>query len=96
MNTDVLVQAVVAALVLEKLFEAIFGPLWKKFGWEPILKLYAALVVGSGVGMLTGLNAFPVFGMSPLAGQIMTALAIGCGTSFIYDLTDKPAQVVKC
>lgn len=89
MDLEVLAAVAVASLVLEKLFEAIFGPLWKKFEWDNLYKLYAAMIVGSGVGYLTGLNAFPVFEMSALAGRILTALAIGAGTTFIYDLIDK-------
>lgn len=89
MDIEVLGAVAIAALVLEKLFEAIFGPLWKKFEWDNLYKLYAAMVVGAAVGFLTGLNAFPVFAMSEMAGRVLTALAIGAGTSFIYDLIDK-------
>jgi hypothetical protein len=93
MDFEVLVAAVIAALVLEKLFEAVFGPLWEKLGWDPFFKLYAALVLGSVIAWATGLNAFPVFSVYPLVGRILTCLAIGAGTSFIYDLIDRGKKV---
>ena len=87
-----LAAAVVAAIILEKLFEAIFGPLWKKLGWDPFFKLYAAMIVGAGLGFATGLNALPVFALSPMVGRVLTALFIGCGSSVVYDLLDKVPQ----
>ena len=89
MNLTVLAGAVVLAIILEKLFEAIFTPLWDHFKWDTFYKLYAAIVVGTAVGMLTGLNAVPtLFVAAPVAGRVLTALFIGCGPSFIYDLVD--------
>lgn len=89
MDYGALAAAVVAAVVLEKLFEAVFGPLWKKFGWDAFYKLYAAMVIGSVVGFATGLNAFPMFTASPWIGRAITTLFIGAGPSVIYDLLDK-------
>lgn len=88
MDIELLGVAAVASLALEKLFEAVFGPLWERFGWDTFYKLYAALAVGGVLGFFTGLNAFPVFEV-PMIGRVLTAIAIGAGTSFIYDLMDK-------
>lgn len=92
MNFEILVSALMAALVLEKLFEAIFGPLWKKLSWDNFYKLYAAIALGSVLGFFTNLNAFPVFAI-PMIGRVLTALVIGCGTSFIYDLIDRGKEI---
>jgi len=93
MDFQSLGAALAAALVLEKLFEMLFKPLWDKFGWDSMYKLYVAILMGSGLGYMTGLNAFPVFAMSEMVGRVLTALAIGCGTSFIYDLIDKGKEI---
>jgi len=89
MDYGALAAAVVAAVILEKLFEAVFGPLWKHFGWDTFYKLYAAMVVGTAIGFATGLNAFPLFTASAWVGRTITALFIGVGPSVIYDLLDK-------
>ena len=93
MNFEALVAALLAALVLEKIFEATFGPLWTRFSIDPFYKLYAALGLGTLIAWATGLNAFPVFSVYPLVGRILTCLAIGAGTSFIYDLIDKGKKI---
>ncbi len=87
-----LAAAIVAAVILEKLFEAVFGPLWKATNWSNIYKFYAAMIIGTAVGFATGLNAAPVFAMSPWVGRVVTALLIGVGPSILYDLLDKVPQ----
>jgi hypothetical protein len=92
MDYAALAAAIVAAIILEKLFEAVFGPLWKQFAWPNIYKFYAAMVIGTALGVATGLNALPVFTAAPLAGRALTALLIGVGPSILYDLLDKVPQ----
>ena len=93
MNVTVLFGCAVIATVLEKLFEAVFTPLWNKFKWDSFYKLYTAMVVGTTIGMLSGLNAMPMFTAYPLIGRILTALFIGVGPSFLYDVIDKGKQM---
>lgn len=88
MDLAALATALVLAFVSEKLVEAIITPIWVKFGLDRFYLLYVGLVVGTGLGLCTGLDAFPFFDV-PLVGQALTSLVIGCGSTFLWDLVDK-------
>jgi hypothetical protein len=87
-DIPVLAAAAAIALVLMKLFEALLSPLWEKLKLDPFYKLYVTILLGGALGWFTGLNGFP--GFAPVEiGRVLTALAIGVGPSFLYDLMDK-------
>ncbi len=92
MDIEVLGVAIAAAWVLMKIIEAIISPLWERFELDRFWLLYVGLVIGGALGWFTGLNAFPVFVEAPLIGRVLTALVIGLGPSFIWDLLDGPKQ----
>jgi len=89
MNVEHLGLAALAAFVIERLVEALVKPLWTHLKLNPVWLLYVAWAIGSPLAWFTGLNAFPVFAESALVGRVLTCLAVGLGSSFIYDLTDK-------
>jgi len=92
MDVEQLGAAIVAAFVVYKLIDAVVTPLWERAGLDKFWLLYVALVVGAPLGWFTGINAFPVFGVAPVVGRVLTCLVIGLGPSFIHDLQDGPAN----
>jgi len=89
MDISQLGAAIVAAFIIMKLVDAVIKPAWERLGLDSFWLLYVALVIGAGLGWFTGINALPVFGVTPLIGRVLTCLLIGLGPSFIYDLVDK-------
>jgi len=92
MSVEVLGVAVTVAWVLMKLVDAIISPLWDRFGLDRFWLLYVGLAISVPLGWFAGLDAFPVFSQVPPIGRVLTALVIGLGPSFIWDLTDGPKR----
>ncbi|MBM3187681.1 MAG: hypothetical protein FJZ90_03055 [Chloroflexi bacterium] len=88
MDIEQLGAAIAAAFVVYKLVEAVIEPIWTRYLLDRFWLLYIALAIGAPLGWYTGINALPVFGVSPVVGRILTCLVIGLGPSFIHDLTD--------
>ena len=89
MNFEALALAGVAAFIVQKLVEAIVTPLFVARGWNRVGLFYVGLVLGALAGWATGLNFLPMFHDPAWAGRVLSCLAIGLGTSFIYDLADR-------
>jgi len=90
MNWDALSIVLIGALVIERLLEAVGEPIIALIpgGVNPNLKRLVYLVIGSVLGGLTGLNMLPIFGLAPVAGQIVTAVAFGSGSQVIHAIID--------
>lgn len=89
MDFEILAVAAVAALVIMRLVEVIVKPIWEQLAWPAFWLRYVSLAIGAALAWFTGLNGFPVFGVEPLVGRVLTCLAVGIGPSFIFELTDK-------
>lgn len=81
--------AIVAAFVIERLIDALVKPIWEHFALDKFWLLYVGAIGGGALAWATGLNALPVFGVSPVVGRVLTCLVVGLGSSFIYDLVDQ-------
>ena len=95
MSFESLAILAVVALLLSKFIDAAIKPVWDKFGLDHFYLLYVALALGVPLGLATGVNAFPIFASWPLVGRGMSALIVGLGPSFIYDLVDKEPSPVR-
>ncbi len=89
MDLTSLAALVTVAWILMRTVEAAVKPAWAKLKLDPFWLLYVSIALGIPLGLATGINAFPVFSQWPLVGRILSALIVGLGPSFIYDLTDK-------
>lgn len=87
-----LTMAAFLSLVNKTIVDYIAAPIKKKFPgvdlwWLP----YVALVTGGVLGWVSGINLFlsVVPTLEPLAGQILTSVLVGGGSSLIYDVFDR-------
>lgn len=89
MSFEALAVLAVVALLLSKFVDAAIKPFWDKLRLDHFYLLYVALALGAPLGLATGINAFPIFTEWPVVGRGLSALVVGLGPSFIYDLADK-------
>lgn len=92
MDMGAMGAAIVAAIVLMRVVEQVVKPFFERYELDKFWLPYIALVVGGVLAWFTGLNALPVFAVSPVVGRVLTCLIIGLGPSFIYDLLDEIPQ----
>jgi uncharacterized membrane protein HdeD (DUF308 family) len=82
------------ATLANALVEAIIKPLWEKFSLDNFWLLYVAWVIAGVITFLANVNLFEGIILSPLAGLILTAVIAGRASNILYDLTDKPDNLI--
>ena len=98
-NTEHLMLAAVLSYVLMQFVQAVLKPLFriinKKLEGESVKKdvldlwpLYVTALVAGSIGWFAQLNIFPGLQHETL-GRALTALGIGLGPSFLYDITHR-------
>lgn len=88
MDIEILTVALMVSLALTKIFEVLFAMFWPLLGWDPKWKVIPAFVLGTALGLATGLNAFPMFEVA-WVGSLVTSCVMGAGPGLIYDLLDR-------
>lgn len=82
-------QLVVVAILVEAIWENL-KMIWQegKFNWNMV----GSLVIGIGLCVLTGVDIFPVVGLSltiPYIGSVLTGIIVSRGANFVHDLISK-------
>ena len=101
-NTEHLALAAVLSYILMQFVQAVLKPFFKivnkKLKGEEVKKdvldlwpMYATALVAGGTGWFARLNILP--GLEhEILGRVITALGIGLGPSFLYDLTHREEE----
>jgi hypothetical protein len=98
MDMEMLTAAALIAFVLMQFVNALLKPFIEivnkaatggavKEDVLTLWPLYFTVLVAGGIGWFAGLNLLPMFD-PPMIGRVLTAIGIGLGPSFLYDLTD--------
>jgi len=98
MNSEHLIQVAFIAFILMQFINALVKPaieivnmaIRKEPVAEAIIRLwplYVTVLIGGSLGWFTEYNLLPAFN-PPIIGRVLTAIGIGLGPSFIYDLQD--------
>jgi hypothetical protein len=91
MNTQVLTQILVMAVLLEALVQTV-KPIWKpeQASVSFYVSLGIGMVVSVGMNYLAGLDIFSAVGIplvkAPVVGVVATGLLISRGSNFVHDL----------
>ena len=89
---NLLLKAIFLVTLTERLSEALVAPIKKKWPNADLWWwLYVSWIIGSVVTFLSGINLFTeiVPDLSPLAGQILTAVVAGGGANLLSDAFSK-------
>jgi len=104
MDFELLAQAVFVAYVLMQFTNSLVKPVIEivntALEGEPVKALilelwpmYVTVAIAGSIGWFARFNLLPMFDPDVI-GRVLTAIGIGLGPSFIYDLTDKPTPNV--
>ena len=104
MDFELLAQAVFVAYVLMQFTNSLVKPVIEivnaALEGKPVKALilelwplYVSVAIAGSLGWFARFNLLPMFDPDVI-GRVLTAIGIGLGPSFIYDLTDTPAPNV--
>ena len=104
MDFEMLAQAVFVAFCLMQFVNTLLKPIIAIINaaaeGKPIKALvlelwpmYLTVAIAGSLGWFARFNLLPMFD-PPVIGRVLTAIGIGLGPSFLYDLTDKPTPNV--
>lgn len=82
--------------VTERVTAALVAPIKQKYPNADLWWLiYVAWVLGAVLVFLAGINLFAelVPSLSPLAGQVLSAIVAGGGANLLHDIFDRPTAV---